>query len=55
MEPQDKEQKPWYRQRWPWLLMIGALPVPSPRHARSQSIKWMRVLIVKRATNWVCS
>ena len=23
MEPQDKEQKPWYRQRWPWLLMIG--------------------------------
>lgn len=23
MESQDKDQKPWYRQRWPWLLMIG--------------------------------
>ena len=23
MEPNDKQETPWYRQRWPWLLMIG--------------------------------
>jgi hypothetical protein len=23
MEQQDTQQTPWYKQRWPWLLMIG--------------------------------